>query len=68
MTNGHDSGERERFVRRLKELFCSLDGERTDPEERSGGVPSDFGWTETEAEYQRAQAAWLRGEKTNGKG
>jgi hypothetical protein len=68
MTNGRASGERKRFVRRLKELFCSLDGGRTDPQERSGGVPSGFGWTETEAEYQRAQAAWLRGDDRNGKG
>lgn len=68
MTNGHDSGERDRLVRRLKELFCSLDGGKTDPEERNGGVPGGFGWTETESEYQRAQAAWLRGEDKDGEG
>lgn len=68
MSNGRDKGERERFVRRLKELFCSLDGGRRDPEKRGGGVPDGFGWTETEAEYQRAQAEWLRGEDRDRQG
>jgi hypothetical protein len=63
MRSGEENGERERFVQRLKELLCSLDGGGADPSERGGGVPSGFGWTETEEEYQRAQAAWLRGRR-----
>jgi hypothetical protein len=57
--NGED--ERRRFLRRLQELFCSLDGGEADSAERRGGVPPGFGWTETEAAYQRTQAAWLCG-------
>ncbi len=56
-----------RFLRRLKELFCSLDSGGADPAERRGGIPPGFGWTETEAEYQRNQAAWLRGKGRSAK-
>ncbi|MCF8031309.1 MAG: hypothetical protein K9K39_10485 [Desulfohalobiaceae bacterium] len=60
-------GNREQFLRRLQELFCSLDGGRADPAERRGGVPPGFGWTESEAEYRKAQAAWLSGTGRSGK-
>lgn len=60
------SCDRKQFLQRLKELFCSLDGGKPDPAERSGGIPPGFGWTESEAEYQKAQAAWLRDEDGSG--
>lgn len=59
---GEDGEERRAlFLRRLKEALCSLDGGSPDPDNRKGGIPPGFGWIESEAEYQQAQSAWLRG-------
>jgi|GEM_PF-3503475 len=56
-----EEGDRNRFVRRLIQLFRTLDQRETRADRRYEGIPRDFGWAETEEEYQQAQAEWLRG-------
>ena len=67
VSKGAHRRDLKQFLQRLKELFCSLDGGKIDPAERSGGIPPGFGWTESEADYQKAQTAWLRGEDGSGR-
>lgn len=53
-------GDRNRFVRRLIQLFRTLDQGEARAARRYEEKPRDFGWAETEEEYQQAQAEWLR--------
>ncbi len=54
------AGNKGAFLDRLIQLLRSMDsGEKRTPREYSR-IPPDFGWTETEQEYQWAQEEWLR--------
>jgi len=55
-----EEGDRHRFVKRLIQLFRSLDQGKASTVRRYREIPRDFGWAETEEEYQQAQAEWLR--------
>lgn len=55
-----EEGDRHRFVRHLIQLFRSLDQGEARAIRRYEETPRDFGWQETEEEYQQAQAEWLR--------
>jgi hypothetical protein len=51
--------DRDRFIERLIRLFRSLGRSCNSPQKRFNGIPEDFGWKETEAEYQERQSKWL---------
>jgi len=51
--------DRDRFIQRLIRLLRSLGKSSNAPQKRFDGIPEDFGWKETEAEYEQRQAQWL---------
>lgn len=50
---------RERYIQQLISLFRSLGGKYGVSQKRFDRIPEDFGWKETEAEYQERQSEWL---------
>lgn len=53
---------RPEWLSALKRLFKSLQGRSgVIVREEKETIPEDFGWPETEEEYQRRQAEWLEG-------
>lgn len=56
--SGRNKTERSDFLQRLKAYLGTL-GRRKKREAREKKIPRDFGWKETEEEYQARQKAWL---------
>ncbi len=53
------STQQDKYIQKLINLFQSLGKERKVLRKKFDQIPQDFGWKETEEDYQKAQAKWL---------